>query len=193
MPYSDPAVRRAADRARKARKYASVGPRDCLLCRVPFQPRGPQVYCSLRCRHKANYQNRGRAWRHEHQSRVNELQRRRLRLRDAFERRIPYFNSYHKENLTSGQLRMLMVEQCGRCPLCDVSLSGGWEIDHIVSLRMGGGSDIGNLQLLCRACNIGKWTFTVNEYVSHCRAVVRRARKASIPQGDLSKARRGDV
>jgi len=48
----------------------------------------------------------------------------------------------------------LWEEQGGRCLSCnqEISIEQG-EIDHIVPFSLGGGNEMANVQLLCRACN----------------------------------------
>lgn len=43
----------------------------------------------------------------------------------------------------------------GRCEMCAYKLQPGYEIDHIVSLWMGGADDQSNMRALCPPCHRG--------------------------------------
>lgn len=50
----------------------------------------------------------------------------------------------------------LRREQGGRCGLCNETLEGPSEVDHIVPFRYGGGNERGNIQLTHASCNRAK-------------------------------------
>jgi 5-methylcytosine-specific restriction endonuclease McrA len=50
----------------------------------------------------------------------------------------------------------LMDSQRGKCVYCRVDISKSYQVDHIVPVARGGSNDKGNLQLLCKACNLDK-------------------------------------
>lgn len=57
---------------------------------------------------------------------------------------------------TADEIRALYERQRGRCAACRVDISSGYHADHIVALKNGGLNSIGNIQLLCRTCNLRK-------------------------------------
>lgn len=46
--------------------------------------------------------------------------------------------------------------QRGKCAYCRIKLGGSGHVDHIVSIKNGGGNWPKNLQLLCASCNLSK-------------------------------------
>jgi 5-methylcytosine-specific restriction endonuclease McrA len=50
----------------------------------------------------------------------------------------------------------LMASQRGKCVYCRIDISKSYQVDHIVPVARGGSNDKGNLQLLCKACNLDK-------------------------------------
>ena len=59
---------------------------------------------------------------------------------------------------STDQVKALLSKQRGRCAGhgCGVKLGSAFHRDHIIPLSLGGKNDIGNIQLLCRACNLDK-------------------------------------
>lgn len=56
--------------------------------------------------------------------------------------------------LDAARLRDRIFESAGRCEWCDADLVGiDFELDHIVSLKQGGGNTPGNLRVACASCN----------------------------------------
>ena len=58
--------------------------------------------------------------------------------------------------LPRGTISNLKVLQKNKCAVCKVSISGGYHIDHIMPLKLGGKHEPLNLQLLCQHCNLTK-------------------------------------
>lgn len=63
-----------------------------------------------------------------------------------------------EQPLSEAQLVELERQQNLRCGLCGITLVASVKphVDHIVPVVLGGASDLSNLQLLCRECNLGK-------------------------------------
>lgn len=59
---------------------------------------------------------------------------------------------------TAAEVAALHRRQRGRCaePSCRTRLGASFHRDHIVPLKLGGRNEIGNIQLLCRPCNMRK-------------------------------------
>ena len=57
---------------------------------------------------------------------------------------------------TVDQILDLLEKQQSRCAACRKNLKDGYHADHIMPLARGGSNDIGNIQLLCVACNLSK-------------------------------------
>lgn len=55
-------------------------------------------------------------------------------------------------------IERLVVRQKRRCALCRSSIAKGYHVDHIRPLVSGGSNWPSNLQLLCKHCNLSKWT-----------------------------------
>lgn len=62
---------------------------------------------------------------------------------------------------TLEQIEDLLKKQNFKCASCFISIKSvgrnGRHADHIVSLSGGGTNDIGNIQMLCRPCNLSKY------------------------------------
>jgi 5-methylcytosine-specific restriction endonuclease McrA len=57
------------------------------------------------------------------------------------------------DGYTEEHVQFLLRSQKSKCVVCNRSLKGGFEVDHIVPLSKGGANDRANTQLLCRTCN----------------------------------------
>lgn len=60
------------------------------------------------------------------------------------------------ESFTKRDIEDLLVSQRGVCVACRSSLAAGYHVDHVVPLKLGGGNDRTNIQLLCAPCNYAK-------------------------------------
>lgn len=56
----------------------------------------------------------------------------------------------------AGIIPLLLRLQSGACATCGTSIEGGYHVDHLFPLALGGTSHWLNLQLLCPPCNIRK-------------------------------------
>jgi 5-methylcytosine-specific restriction endonuclease McrA len=57
---------------------------------------------------------------------------------------------------TAADVRSLLKTQRCKCAVCRADLAGGYHVDHVMPLVLGGSNDRTNLQLLCRTCNTSK-------------------------------------
>lgn len=61
------------------------------------------------------------------------------------------------EGRHSGQdVKRIYRLQRGKCACCSRTLAGGYHVDHVMPLALGGSNWPSNLQLLCKACNLSK-------------------------------------
>lgn len=98
-----------------------------------------------RAANRERWDEAARVWHEANRPRVRTIWRnRRARVRNA--------NGKH----TVDQILDLIEKQRNRCAACRKSLKGGYHADHIMPLARGGSNDIGNIQLLCVACNLSK-------------------------------------
>jgi len=58
--------------------------------------------------------------------------------------------------LSSGIVKKLLNAQKGKCACCGKSLKGGYHLDHIIPLALGGKNSDDNVQLLTPKCNLKK-------------------------------------
>lgn len=97
-----------------------------------------------------------------------------LRLREFIRARVDAWNAAHpwcnrirqqnrraRQQSNGGTISKdvdtkLLVLQRAKCAACRKELSGGYHIDHIMPLALGGPHDDKNLQLLCPSCNLSK-------------------------------------
>lgn len=152
----------------------------CKQCSVTFRAtRRKVMFCSDTCRstHKNAWTPERKAYSQSMQARRNEQQRQRLAKMTRAQRILPGFNSRYKARITLQDIEAMLERQQDKCALCNESVDK-WEIDHIVPLANGGISIPGNLQVLCRPCNVGKWTMSVDDYIAHCMRVSAFAGKA---------------
>lgn len=57
---------------------------------------------------------------------------------------------------TAADIKTLRTLQKNKCAACGVTLNGGYHVDHVMPLALGGGNGPDNLQLLCPPCNLEK-------------------------------------
>src|SRR5262245_5244570 len=115
------------------------GELKCQYCGCGFKPsRRWSAYCSPACRAKANWRVTG--WRHR----------------------------YDVPEIPKEFFATLFEQQHGNCAICGTLLDLAMSLDHIVPLDRGGATTTDNLQITCKECNHGKYTFSTEEYIEHC-------------------------
>jgi 5-methylcytosine-specific restriction endonuclease McrA len=112
---------------------------------------------------RATYSERHKAWRLENPERHRELFTQWVaanpeRYKAALKARGQRYRARKLAaagEFTSQQIKDLHALQRGKCPVCKGDL-GKFHIDHVIALSRGGSNDIGNIQLLCKPCNLKK-------------------------------------
>lgn len=66
---------------------------------------------------------------------------------------------------TVEDIRSLIDLQKRKCAICRCGISAAYHVDHIIPLSRGGSNTRSNLQLLCAACNLGKWAHDPIDYM----------------------------
>jgi hypothetical protein len=64
-----------------------------------------------------------------------------------------------KRNVSNMQKKIIAANQGWKCYQCGHLLSACWEVDHVLSLMLGGSNDRDNLVALCRECHGKKTIF----------------------------------
>jgi 5-methylcytosine-specific restriction endonuclease McrA len=119
-------------------------------------------------RNKAAYLAKMRAWRKANPQKVQVwIRNRRAKLKGL--------NGSH----TISDILFLMNEQKGKCVYCLCDIRPEFQVDHIVPVALGGSNDKGNLQLLCKPCNLDKRDKDPAEYLKTIRARRKNGRRSS--------------
>lgn len=66
---------------------------------------------------------------------------------------------------TRFQIAELLEKQNGLCAICKADIRIVRHRDHIIPISSGGSNAIGNIQLLCPSCNLGKRAKSMEEYL----------------------------
>ncbi|MCJ7795853.1 MAG: HNH endonuclease, partial [Thermoleophilia bacterium] len=66
-----------------------------------------------------------------------------------------YRHAYTKAQYRRSRARRFKLAE-GRCEACGVTLSAGWQCDHIIPLKDGGTNALDNLRVLCPRCHTRK-------------------------------------
>lgn len=75
-----------------------------------------------------------------------------------------------EDNFKAEDILKIYDIQGGECIRCYVDFTKEpYEIDHKVSLKMGGSNSANNIQLLCKSCNVSKKDMDYHEWISKVR------------------------
>jgi len=76
-------------------------------------------------------------------------------------------------NIPKSDLEGLWDKQGPYCNICNIKITKkDSHLDHIKPVSKGGKSEISNLQFLCEMCNRGKFNWSTQDYIEHCKRVV---------------------
>ncbi len=145
----------------------------CAYCGVHFKKRhdhiGERNYCSRQC-NSASQRTDGSAWSNYNHDRDGRREYMRAYTKANREKKNELSRQWAKQNreyrryannLRRAAGRITFEEWCkvveaasGKCQVCGETEN--LHVDHIVPVSRGGKTELGNLQLLCRFCNISK-------------------------------------
>jgi len=77
-------------------------------------------------------------------------------------------------HLSSGLAGRLLIAQRGLCACCGASLAAGYDLDHIMPVRLGGENVDSNIQLLTPRCNRRKGGKHPNDYLGEGKFLASR-------------------
>jgi len=78
----------------------------------------------------------------------------------------------YKGDIETSDLEIMWESQKGKCNICKSKLNiNSFHVDHIYPISLGGKTEIENLQFLCEMCNRGKFNWSDEEYIAHCKKV----------------------
>lgn len=128
-------------REQKRRSYVRVkfiDPDRMRKAGAKWRAEKPEAWRAILSKAKKRFEERNPHWGRQKAS------RRRARLSGA------------GGSFTSLDIEDIKKMQRGRCAYCQIKLSKGFHIDHIIAVSKGGTNDRRNLQLLCAPCNLAK-------------------------------------
>ena len=122
-------------------------------------------------RRKEHVRARSRAWQQDNKERAYERVKnwkqnnpdrlKKIKLRSAHKRRSAF------GTLSRDITDRLFEQQKGLCACCGTSLRGGFHLDHILPLALGGTNTDDNVQLLTPTCNLKKGAKHPDAYMKH--------------------------
>lgn len=124
---------------------------------------------SKRTSYHANYQKSRKEETRKIQERYREKNREKIRIYDSERRQLPEVKINRAKHqrarnlskraaggaVNKSQIDYLFLKQKSMCASCNKKLSS-FHVDHITPIALGGSSEIENLQILCRECNLKK-------------------------------------
>jgi len=67
---------------------------------------------------------------------------------------------------SSKDIADILQLQNGKCKVCEVDVSAGYHVDHLIALVNGGTNWPSNLQILCPSCNTSKGAKDFDEWLN---------------------------
>lgn len=109
---------------------------------------------------KDRIKEKARIW-HENNPEKTKEAAARWRKRNPEKRKAIALRTAHKRRAAPGVLskdivEILMEKQASLCACCGASLAGGFHLDHIMPIALGGTNTDDNVQLLTPRCNLRK-------------------------------------
>lgn len=147
-------------------------PKLCVVCDNPFVPKsGINKFCSPQCKGKWPYITGKRSTENQYKEISGNWKR--------YFSRVLYSSGRKKDNLTREILLNILEKQRYRCALSNIPLTCILENGKITltnasidQIEAGGGYTINNIRLVCRICNIMKWTMTDEELFIWCQRIL---------------------
>ena len=136
---------------------------NCIVCNKQFETFHPNyLCCSAEC------------------GKTNKMNKKYLRMSGDWTLYFKHLLSKKKTDVTAIDLVELLKEQKGKCalsgaPLTCEKVKGKYvktnaSIDRIIA---GGGYNIENIQLVCRAVNSFRHDLTISEFITWCKRVAK--------------------
>lgn len=142
----------------KARAYWREYKERVALGLAPPRTYNPQKNSESNKRWRAKNPEKCKAYNAKRQRDKPEISRARCAKRRALLR------GYRGKHYTAQDVRDLLKEQKAMCAYCSTSITGGYQIDHIIPLSRGGGNGRDNIALTCPSCNHRKHNKTPDEW-----------------------------
>ena len=113
-----------------------------------------EITRNWRARNEERFKANSKAWWDANPERAAEY-------RHAYRAR----KKYNGGQFTAEDVLKLFEVQDGKCVYCHRSLLLGYDVDHIIALKLGGANDNTNIQLLCPSCNSRKSALRLDEFM----------------------------
>lgn len=105
---------------------------------------------------------------------------------DPFGWKVMVLRNCRSREISEDWVLARLSEQNHRCAISGQPIDRlDFEVDHIVPRSKGGGNELANLQLVCRAANSAKSDLTNDELVTLCAAIIQTLRPELIGKAIL--------